>query len=423
MRSRRRRATIPRVAVELARRLMQSGVVAEGDIEQALVDAISRGVPFVAAFAGRGPVEAQLVERELARAPVPTIHTVHGIPELVASLPRGMCSRLLAVPVRRDPRTGTVDVAAADPLQTHIAAEFVFQLGAPVRVLRAPLAEVRAALELLEPGPIPPERVVLDDEPDDRTPAFGSAAVSVPDSASRARVSAASEPPNAHPSAPPIPLVRRSLPPPRWSRKGTNPGVGKDRLPVLELPEQDEAGQPVIGLFRSKVPPPPVEEAPASGEAELGLALMEVAAAETPDAVVDRLIAAMLPVADRVVVLAARSDGFGGRAASRSVGDPERVRALRVAAGVQGAIEAAVQMGYYLGRLDAAGEGALATLLGLGQGEAYVVPVVVSGRPALVLAAAGMESAFSASRRADQLAHAAAEALEHIVRARKRAGG
>lgn len=396
---------------------MQSGVVAEGDIEQALVQAMARGVPFAAAFAALGPVAAQLVERELSRAPVPVIHAVHGIPELVASVPRGMCTRLLAVPVRRDPRTGTVDVAAVDPLEPHIAAEFVFHLGAPVRVLRAPLAEIRAALERVEPGPIPPERVALDEEPDDRTPAFGTAALS-----GRPGAVAPSEPPAAHPSAPPIPLVRRSMPPPRWSRKGTNPGVGANRLPVVHMPEEDESGQPVIGLFRSKVPPPPVEEAPASGEEELGLALVELAAAETPDAVVDRLIAAMLPVAERVVVLAARSEGFGGRAASRSVGDPLRVRAVRVSAGVPGAIETALQMGYYLGRLDAEGEQPLAALLRLEQDEAYVVPISVSGRAALVLVAAGMQSAFAASRRADQLASAAAEALEQIVRARKRAG-
>src|SRR6185436_13474590 len=42
--------------------------------------------------------------------------------------------------------------AAADPLDPHVAGEFGFQLGAPIRVLRAPIAVIEGAIRQLELG-------------------------------------------------------------------------------------------------------------------------------------------------------------------------------------------------------------------------------------------------------------------------------
>jgi hypothetical protein len=52
--------------------------------------------------------------------------------------------------------------------------------------------------------------------------------------------------------------------------------------------------------------------------------------------------------------------------------------------------------------------------------DAYVVPVGVSGRPALIAALAGFENAFGSTQRCDRLVKAAGGALERILRERKR---
>jgi hypothetical protein len=417
--------------VDLALRLARSGVVPEGDIEAALLDSMQRGIAFPLAFAERGPVLAQLLERELARCAAPLLRTVRAVPELVAKLPVGLCPHLLAVPVRQDGRTGTVDVAAVDPLDSHLAAEFVFHLGAPVRILRAPLAELLAVLETLPDTPIAPRLVPAPDHGDSAgTPAFGMPAVrrrtttqprGLP--ASRPPPPHDSRPPDARGSEPPIPLVRRSIAPGRWPhRRGTNPGVGAVKPPAIEVLE-DEAGDPVIGLFRSK-PPASSEVAVESGASlrspdDFGLALMALAEADTPDAVARQLVAGLSSVARCVVVLAVRNASYDGR--TGTTGATERIRALRVPVGEPSVLATAVEAGFYLGPLPRTQvHDGLSELLGETD-EIYVVPVVVSGRAALMVVAAGFVSSFEATRRADSLVAAAGEAVEQILRRRKQA--
>src|SRR2546430_2964551 len=98
-----------------------------------------------------------------------------------------MCQRFLAVPVRRDPRSGHVDLAVADPYDWHVADEFAFHLKTEVKVFRAKLATIEQALERLEAGARSGKVAVRASEP----PAAPAAE-------------------NRSPSGPPIPLVRRS---------------------------------------------------------------------------------------------------------------------------------------------------------------------------------------------------------------------
>ncbi len=105
---------------------------------------------------------------------------VTGAPELVARLPRAICRRLAALPTRADPATGTIEVAAADPLDPHVSAEIGFHLGAQIRVLRAPIAAVEEALRRLELDDTDtPERVL---RPRRATPAspYGAPQSSIP---------------------------------------------------------------------------------------------------------------------------------------------------------------------------------------------------------------------------------------------------
>ncbi len=156
------------MTIEVVRRLFQGGVVTAEDMEAGLLEAVTEHAPLLRVLSGRTPDAARLLERELLRLGQVALETVDPDPALCARLPKGMCERLLALPVAQNAATGTVDVAVADPFDPHVSEEFSYHLGAAVRTLQAPLAELLGQLE----GWLP--TVPADEVFDDRTPAFGS---------------------------------------------------------------------------------------------------------------------------------------------------------------------------------------------------------------------------------------------------------
>jgi hypothetical protein len=138
------------VSIDLGRRLISAGVVPPHEVEAALFLSAVRGVPFTRVLLDRGAVSERALEEELERVGGLGLRQVAGASDLVARLPRAMCRRLAALPTRIDAITGVVDVAAADPLDPHIPAEFGFHLGVPIRVLRAPIAAIEEAIRRLE---------------------------------------------------------------------------------------------------------------------------------------------------------------------------------------------------------------------------------------------------------------------------------
>jgi hypothetical protein len=138
------------VSIDLGRRLISAGLVSAEEVEAALFFSVARGVPFARVLLDRGALTERGLEEELERVGGLGLRQVAGASEIVARLPRAMCRRLAALPTRVDPATGTIDVAAADPLDPHVAAEFAFHLGAPIRVLRAPIAAIEEAIRRLE---------------------------------------------------------------------------------------------------------------------------------------------------------------------------------------------------------------------------------------------------------------------------------
>lgn len=137
-------------AVVLGLRLLASGALRRADFEAALLLHASEGVPFVRALLRLGAIEEATLEEELARSELPFMRAVAPVPFVASALPKGLCRRLLAVPVRRDPYTGTVDIAVADPYDSHVEAELRFHLGKGVRMVRAPWRAIEEALASLE---------------------------------------------------------------------------------------------------------------------------------------------------------------------------------------------------------------------------------------------------------------------------------
>jgi hypothetical protein len=390
------------VSAELARRLIHSGAL-PAQVEAALFDAISRGVSLTQTVNELYPELVELLERALDRGDFPAIHTVRPLPDLVRALPLGMCERLLSLPVHRDARSERVDVASVDVLDGHVANEFAFHLGVPVRVLRAPFAEVVAALERLHDSGIflPGLSKIL--------------------AGSRSLGTAASEPPSQRAerrSESPPPLLRKSLAPnPPWL--ADVPALSIIQPPALE---GDEAlNEPVLSLGRPK-PFTPVEIEPAGPpwalEFEAAIQALEVA--DTPERVVSSLCEGLHPV--RALVFAVRGASFDVRGGSPALGSPAELRTISVPAGDGSLLDAAARVGFHLGPFSQLS--GLTSLEGKwaahASSECYARAVNVSDRPSLIVLMAGFSESTEATRRADVLSRAAGSALERIVRLRKR---
>lgn len=459
-----RLATIGAVTVELARHLVRSGVLSAEEVQEALLRAVSGGVPFVKALVDSSPATADLVDQELSRLGVPSLQSVRLARELARDLPTGMCARLLAVPIGRDPDTGVIEIAAVDPLDPHIPEEFAFHLGTPVAAYRAPLSEIEAALDALPFTPsAPPPWSPQEEEYDDRTPAFGSLRLRGP-AAPIGRIapppetdrygSAGDDRPSVSPSAPPIPLVRRTIPagtPEVKSRRArprldTFPGVGTSRAVTVGTLGEDESGQPVIGLYRSKAPAdshrfaqpasepeptptpePQTQRAPPREAAEdipeetdtLAAALDALPTAATPQDVVDLLVSGASAVAASVLVLSSRGKKLQGRA-GRGLLDAQPVQSVTFVRNGSSIFDVAVHDGSYVGPVpDTDVHAGLIVLLGRIEDDVHVAPVLVSEKPALMLLLTGTSSVEAAADSVAPLVRKAGFALERIVLSRK----
>ena len=394
------------MSAELARRLIHSGAL-PAQVEAALFDAVQRGVSLTQAVNELYPELVELLERALDRSDFPAIHTVRPLADLVRTLPVGMCERLLSLPVHRDARSDRIDVASVDALDGHVANEFAFHLGLPVRVLRAPFAEVVAALEKLHAGGIflPGLSKIV-----------SAGRVFPPLEASQPATELGERR-----SEPALPLVRRSLAPNPWASDG--PAFSIIERAVLEGLDGEEAlNEPVLSLGRPKpFAPPEFEPAGPPWVLEFEAAIEELDAADTPERVVSGLCHGLSPL--RALVFAVRGASFDVRGGSLGLGSPAELRTISVPAGNGSLLDSANRVGFYLGPFVqiaalSALEGKWSAPLG---SDCYARTVNVSDRPSLIVLTAGFSESTEATRRADVLSRAAGSALERIVRMRKRA--
>jgi hypothetical protein len=136
-----------------------------------------------------------------------------------------------------------VEVAAADPFDPHVAREFSFHLGAPIRVVRAPLAAIERAL------------LELEREPEELAP---DSAPSRPQRLTQPFLHGA--PQTVRPPATeeaPIPLVRKiSAPPPPLDADALEPGPEPEPDPGPVLPLVAERVSEPVPLRNVKTLPP-----------------------------------------------------------------------------------------------------------------------------------------------------------------------
>ncbi|XXX82258.1 hypothetical protein WMF30_26210 [Sorangium sp. So ce134] len=233
------------MSLDLGRLLIAAGAVSKAEVEAALFVAVLRGISFPRALIDRAAISERALEAELDRRGGLALRQVVGARDLVARLPRAMCRRLGAVPIRVDPGAGTVDVAAADPLDRHIADEFSFHLGAPVRIFRAPITAVEEAIRALELD----EREQVPSRSRRATPAFphGAPQSTIP-------------PPPSYEV--PIPLIRRAAVPsfdepvlhePPSGKPGRRGPAHNGHALLADAPSSQE--EPILPLRHAKAAP------------------------------------------------------------------------------------------------------------------------------------------------------------------------
>src|ERR1700722_5146226 len=137
----------------LARSLLLADAVTPEALAQALLVSATRGTSLVRALLVTRAIDPLRLEQQLERSEVPFMRHVAPVMALVQHLPPGLCERLLALPVRRDPRTGTVDVAVVDARDPHPTEEIGHWLRAPVRMVRTSLTSMEAALRRIHEKP------------------------------------------------------------------------------------------------------------------------------------------------------------------------------------------------------------------------------------------------------------------------------
>jgi len=379
------------VSVELARHLVARGAIGRSELQAALREQSRSRVSLAQALISAGILSESALDAELAGAGLPVAGSVVPAKALVDKLPPSMCRALCAVPIRHDPGSMTVDVAAVDPFDTHIAEEFAFHLRCEVRVLRARFSIVDDCLRRIEKSEVDGPGRGLE-------------------------------------SARPIPLVRRSSGARALEQLGEVDIIeqtGKGDVPT------DDRDEPILALRRSKVPSSLASSRPFGRRAtdgpapeaafdDAGPAIDAMGEATTPDEVMDALIHGMGAVARGVGLLAIRKGSFCGIKCNRKLCNPLEWRQLAVSVGKSTVFSEAMDANSYLGPVpDDPDHAPLLSLIGRTGGEVAVALVRVARRPVLLVLADDLSDALIATRRAEELTHAAGEELARILRETK----
>jgi hypothetical protein len=414
------------VTFALARSLLLADAVTPDALAEALLVSATRGTSLVRALLATRAIDPHRLEQQLERGEAPYMRHVAPVMSLVQQLPPGLCERLLALPVRRDPRTGTIDVAVVDARDPHPVEELAHWLRAPVRMVRTSLASMDAALRRLHARPdrgvhtlAAPIWVPSPGEPPkdlSRTPAYGSPVV---DESALVDPDDDSSPtdvvdfPVADPNIP-FALTRKSL-----------AGVAISELgpPVIERDPRAET-DPVLDLRRRKSSAPPIPaNAPIAPFAEVGTILDAIRDANDRDSILELLVAGVRTVARKVAVLAVKRDALVGWTCSPELAERAVLRCARVSTPMSTLLSEQLEAdGARLARIpkDATHAPLLAVMKTTPLGEVALVSVRVEGKAVALVLADEVGDTLVATRRMEELAGAAGLALGRLLRERRK---
>lgn len=459
------------MTLELAESLLLAEAVSPRALARGLFIESTQQMSLVQALLVTGAVDEPKLEVAVGKSgDAPPLTTITPSLALVQRLPRGLCARLLAIPIGTDPETGDVELAVLDPRDEHAARETAFFLRAPVRPHRATISAIRGALEQVSrvdaSAAEPPQSV----RERSRTPIWGTPVVSVAPQAA----------PHVSPAEMPIPLMRRSNAPreeesavlelrtPASSSRGPDTERQPDdavfalrarddaarsmRRPVSVMIAETQLTDPqntAVTIPAPKDPrhttvtapaPPRRSEPPPRRQSSMRLPSpsrlpeMSLGAPRLPfpdatpifaameeaddrDAIIALLISGMRAVAGRVAVMAVKRDAFVGWTCNAEFGDARAWRSIQVSATVPSVFATAAAGTPYLGPLFRT-DGHMPVLEFMRETtrDVAVIGVRVNMHPALVLLADELGDTALGTKRMEQLAKAAGIALSRVLR-------
>jgi hypothetical protein len=375
--------------IELGRALLLSDAVTPEGLARALFSCLREKVPIERALVETGAIDERRLQDELSRWDGPFIQNVVAVPELVAQLPKDACKRLLALPIRRDPRTGTVDVAVADGRNPHPANEIGFHLRAPVRTVRAKLSTLIAAIDRLDQAGAHPLAPPLWVPPSQRephpvpreTPMWAAPIVSL-------GAKHDSQPPSAEM---PIPLLRRS----------SAPDTVREPEPTFDLAQSSRHVRPQLPLPE---PTPVLERLRGAGDR---------------DAIISIVLGAVRAVAGRVAIIVVKRDAFVGWSCTPELGSAEALRHMMIPTSIPSVLARAAQDGTVLGPIpDTPAHEPLRAVMGKTSPDVAITPVKVAGRPVLLIVADNLADPALSTKQIDLVAAEAGLALARVIRKR-----
>ena len=451
---------------ELARALLFTEAVDSRALGCALLHAARDRSSLVRALAVHALLPTEELDAELGGAGRKGDEGLAPSRRLMASLPSGLCARLVAVPLLD---LGTaIEVAVADVRDRHVAEELHYWLGKAVRLVPASVAAIDAAIEAnggrrLSARPARPSVAVSEDlrlryseapptmptiprfphapdfaqiaraeapepRPTSQTPAWGTvvemavsagAVMSDPELAERDSGASDDEDPEVESEGA---SLRRAmhLPPaapvPRFSSRP--PATLAMRFPSSIPPPMPSASHAALRSGRAKSTPPPASVSAPLEVVDAHDSLTRLREATDREALVDALVRAAGVVARRVAIFAVRRSGFAGWSCSRGFADRDRLRELTLPLGAPSVLALATAAGSYFGPIlpnDA--HARLMAVMEHATRDVAVLAIKAQGRAALVLLADELDDSMLGTRYLDQVARAAGEALSRILHA------
>jgi Type II secretion system (T2SS), protein E, N-terminal domain len=469
------------VTYELGRGLLLSGAVSPEKLSEALFAVVTQGIPLARALVGLGVIDEAGLEKELAASFPGPLTRVLPSPDLMERLPPGLCHRLGAAPVSVDEGTGAVEVAVLDPRDTHPAEEIGYHLKRPVRPRRATYGALREALEAYPAGlralAAPMGAPQGEGPPPRETPLWGTRPPTRPPTRSPAPPGAAALSPESvrGPSSEPgglfadgaIALRRRSVsaftedgqdvrfktrtwdsadsaePVSReeasWDaepvfelrRLGPPPTVPDPEPVTVRLTREEAAKLPLKKPLPHPTPPPPwpslplpprvptAPNAPAPPYADLGSTLASIRAATDRDAVLGLVQLGARSVARRVAMLVVRKDSLAGWSCTPEFGDEDALKELKIPLRAPNLLTAILAGGVHLGPLMGVVGAPLLRVMRTASQDVAIAAIRVGDRPAVLIVADELGDTLLATKRLDELARAAGDALLRILRSKR----
>jgi Type II secretion system (T2SS), protein E, N-terminal domain len=457
------------VTFELGRGLLLSGKVSPERLSEALYVVVTQGIPLARALVGLGAIDEAELEHELAKEFPDPITRVVPSSDVMERIPPGLCHRLGIAPLSLDKDTGTVEAAVLDPRDSHAADELGFHLQCSVKARRASYAALREALEAYPAGlralapPMggpPGQSTTRADRSHGHTPVWGTPASRVvapaaPASGSTYAMAGGVE------AARPDPFgeerfITRTWDSPDLSEPASIEEASWDAEPVFELrrlgpPPTVPDPEPVtirltteeatsLARKRPSSPPklprtpspspvlsPPVTSprvptapnAPSLPYADLGSTLASIRVATDRDSVLGLVLLGVRSVGRRVATLVVRKDCLAGWSCTPEFGDEGALKELKIPLRAPNLLTAVLSGGVHLGPLMGTVAAPLLRVMRSATQDVAIAAIRVGDRAAVLIVADELGDTLLATKRIDEIARVAGDALLRILRTKR----